>query len=76
MPLDLSARALAMLAELAEDPGQSAKLRKIERALAKLEQNPRHPGLSAHRYQSKRGPKGEAVWEAYLKNRTPRAWRI
>jgi hypothetical protein len=64
------------LASLRADASQSTRLAKTQKALAFLEANPRHPGLQSHRYQSKSGPNGEALWEAYVENQTPGAWRI
>jgi hypothetical protein len=52
------------------------KLKKIRKTLGLLETNPRHPGLSTHEFTSLSGPAGEKVFEAYVENRTPRAWRI
>lgn len=52
------------------------KLKKVRKALGLLETNPRHPGLETHQFESLRGPGGEKVFEAYVENRTPRAWRI
>lgn len=37
---------------------------------------PAHPGLSSHKYHSRTGPSGEDLWESYVENRTPGAWRI
>ena len=52
------------------------KLRKVRSALGLLESNPRHPGLSTHEFTSLSGPSGEKVFEAYVENRNPGAWRI
>jgi len=74
--LDLSLEAEAVIRALESDPGNAAKLRKVRKALALLQSNPRHPGLNVHRYVSKAGPGGEPLWEAYVENRTPGAWRM
>jgi hypothetical protein len=50
--------------------------RRVEQCLAKLEQNPRHPGLNSHRYEQFDRVYGEPVWESYVENRTPSAWRV
>lgn len=52
------------------------KLKKVRKALALLESNPRHPGLSTHEFVSLSGPKGEKVFEAYVENRTAGAWWV
>lgn len=54
----------------------SPKLKKVRKTLGLLEANPRHPGLSTHEFTSLRGPGGEKVFEAYVENRTPGAWRV
>lgn len=58
-------------------PQYAVKLRKVRKALRQLcELGPRHPGLSSHPYQSIPGPDGGTLWESYVENRTPSAWRI
>jgi hypothetical protein len=52
------------------------KARKVHRALAQIEHDPRYPGLQSHQYKSKTGPNGEPLWESYVENQTPGAWRI
>lgn len=52
------------------------KLKKVKKALGLLETNPRHPSLETHEFTSLKGPGGEKVFEAYVDNRTPAAWRI
>ena len=64
------------LDDLESNRAYATKLRKVRKALAFIEANPRHPGLSSHAYESIEGPNGETVWESYVENRTPGAWRI
>lgn len=68
--------ASTVLAKL--DSGQyRTKHKKVLRTLKQLQvYGPRHPGLQSHRYQSVPGPRGEPLWESYVENRTPGAWRI
>ncbi len=54
----------------------SKRLKAVNKALGLLEQNPRHPSLNTHKYNSLVGPKGEEVFEAYAENNTPAAYRI
>jgi hypothetical protein len=55
----------------------SAKLKKVRKALRLLEQaGPRHSGLHSHDYKSVPGPGGATLWESYVENRTPSAWRV
>jgi hypothetical protein len=57
----------------ASDP---VKLKKVRRALARLEQDPRHPGLHSHQYESFPVDKDVKVWDSYVENHVPSAWRI
>ncbi len=52
------------------------KLKRVRKCLALLEANPRHPGLNSHKYHELTGPRGEDVWESYVENKTPAAWRV
>lgn len=56
--------------------GQNAKRNKIRLALDKLKENPRHPGLHTHKYNSFKGRAGEEIFQSYVENRTPGAYRI
>lgn len=69
--------AQAVLADLAAKQQYATKLKKVRKALYLLQQmRPTYPGLHSHRYESLKGPNGEEVWESYVENRTPSAWRI
>lgn len=57
-------------------PGTQDRLKKVRRALGRLEADPRYPSLQSHKYTSVSGPNGEEVWESYVENKTPSAWRI
>ena len=59
-----------------EASGPEVKLRKVRRAMAKLETDPRHPGLRSHKYVSVPGPNDAPLWESYVENQAPSAWRI
>ncbi|WP_282206831.1 hypothetical protein [Kitasatospora fiedleri] len=52
------------------------KLGKVRRALARLQTNPRHPGLRSHQYQAFPGYTDDKVWDSYVENNNPSAWRI
>ncbi len=52
------------------------KYKKALKTLALLEINPKHPGLNTHKYSSIRGHNDEEVFEAYVENNTPAAYRI
>jgi len=52
------------------------RLRRVRKALAQLESDPRHPGLNSHQFHTLHGPFGETILESYVENQTPAAWRI
>jgi hypothetical protein len=52
------------------------KHRKVLKTLGLIESNPRHPGLRTHKFKSLSGPDGEDVFEAYVEQDTPGAWRV
>lgn len=56
--------------------GNVSKLKKIKSTLEKLQENPRHPGLHTHKYNSFKRQNGEDVFQSYVENRTPGAFRI
>lgn len=64
----------AAIAELeCRDP---KKHKKVIRCLAKLEADPTHLSLASHPYDEIKGPAGERIWESYVENHTPSAWRV
>ncbi len=46
------------------------------KTLKYLANNPRHPGLQTHVFESLSGPNGEKVFEAYAEQNTTAAYRI
>ena len=52
--------------------------KQVHKTLELLAQNPRHPGLNTHEYDSLPNPlhPNEKVFEAYIQNRTPSAYRV
>lgn len=80
MPLQLllTNKADQQLHDLEFDPDLKdlAKFKKVRKCLAYLQANPRHPSLETHEYRSIQGENGERVWEAYVENKTPGAWRV
>lgn len=72
--LEFSKDAIGTLAEIEQlDP---KKHRKILKTLGLLETNLRHPSLNTHKFESLTGPENEDVFEAYVENKTPAAFRI
>lgn len=63
---------------LAKSTRDEGLFKQVHKCLALLVQNPRHPGLQTHEYHSLDNPfeKGQKVFEAYVQNRTPGAYRV
>ena len=74
--IDMSDRAKADFAKIDKNPALAKRFKAVRKALGLLENNPRHPGLNTHKYDTLRGEKGEDVFEAYAENNTPGVYRI
>lgn len=57
-------------------PGTAVRFKKVRKTLGLLELDPRYPGLNSHKYSSISGAAGEEIWESYVENKTPSAWRV
>ena len=61
---------------LEEDLSKKKILKAVCKTLALMESNLRHPSLNTHEFTSLSGPDGEKVFEAYVQQKTPGAYRI
>ena len=52
------------------------KYRKVLKTLGLIESDPRYPGLRSHRYEDLEGAFGHKIWESYVENHTPGAYRV
>lgn len=74
--------AKASLAARKKDRKKATKaeglFKQVQGCLKKLLNNPRHPGLNTHKYDSLEHPYDErqSVFEAYVQNNTPGAYRL
>ncbi len=63
--------------KLEEMRGQNPKkLKKVLKCLGLLELDPKYPGLNSHRYEDFDDVHGEKIWESYVENKTPGAYRV
>lgn len=67
-------RAKADRKELSSD--ESKLYKQLGKAMARLAENPRHPGLNSHEIAALTRRYGQKVWQSYLENQTSAAWRI
>jgi len=64
------------LASLERDRASAGVLRQVRKTLGLLETNLRHPSLQTHKFRSLAGPNGEELFEAYIQQHTPAAFRV
>lgn len=64
------------LEALGKDAQRKGLLKQVEKTLGLLEVDLRHPSLRTHKFRSLAGPNGEEVFEAYVQNETPGAYRV
>src|ERR1700677_4673567 len=78
MPYSLrfAKQASEMLDILNADAGQQHRLKKVRKALGQLERDPKYLGLHSHHYESFPADRDVKVWDSYVENNTPSAWRI
>lgn len=71
----LRARSRSNQAKATKDEGL---FKQVHRCVTHLQANPRHPGLNTHEFRSLENPyeANGKVFEAYVQNRTPGAYRL
>lgn len=74
--LKFTQEAAQALNKLKHDPSLVKRYRAVCKALAYLENNPKHPGLNTHKYESLSREYAVDIFEAYAENKTPQAYRI
>lgn len=62
--------------ELSKNRNLAKRFKAVVKSLNFLAQNPFHPSLNTHKFDSIVGPNGVEVFEAYAENKTPAAYRI
>lgn len=72
--LDLTSEARETIKQL--DAQHDKKVDKVRKTLALMETNIKHQGLHTHPYDGREGNNGEKVFEAYVENHTPGAYRV
>lgn len=71
-----TSEALRVLEDLGK-PKHADKLARIQEALSLLRDfGPSYPSLRTHQMQSIKGVNGKPVFQSYVENNTPSAWRI
>lgn len=57
---------------------QEGLFKQVQKTIALLQSNPKHPSLKTHKYESIINPynRNEPIFEAYVQNNTPGAYRV
>ncbi len=61
---------------LKNDKGLEKRHKAVQKTLQFLKHNPRYPSLQTHKFTSMIGPLGEPIFESYVEQNTPAAYRI
>jgi len=56
--------------------GDAKKLKRVKRCLGLISANPKHPGLRSHKYLAMKTEDRRDMWQSYVENNTPAAWRV
>jgi plasmid stabilization system protein ParE len=62
--------------EIENDTSKKNILKALRKTLGFLETNLKHPSLNTHEFTSLSWPNGEKVFETYVQQKTPAAYRI
>ncbi len=76
MPYRLIIQPSAERAWKALEKSDKTRHAKVGNCLYKLSQNPKHPGLKSKRFKSLDGKHKMPIWESYVENNVPAAYRI
>lgn len=78
MPFELkyTERAKQQFDELSKNKNLKKRFKAVRKSLGLLSNDPKHPSLNTHKYDSLKGPNGAEVFEAYAENKTAGAYRI
>ena len=71
-----TAAAAEHLEQLERDSGLAKRLKAVRKTLARLETEPRHPGLQSHEFKSLSRVKEGKVFSSYAEQDTPAAYRV
>ncbi len=64
------------LQKIRDDGSKPHLIWQVKAAIIKLAHNPKYPGLNSHIFDSFSRHYGREVWESYVQNRTPGAYRL
>lgn len=76
LELKFTEESLRQFEQLGKSKSLAKQYKAVRNALRLLQNDPTHPGLHPHKYDSLSGPSNCDVFEAYAQNNTPGAYRI
>jgi hypothetical protein len=78
LPFELkySPVALQQFEDLKNSKALEKRFKAVRKSLRFLANNPAHPSLNTHKFESLEGPDGAEIFEAYVENNTPLAYGI
>lgn len=74
--LQITDAARAQIKSVSQNPAQAGLEFQLKAAITKLAHDPKFKGLNSHKYDSLNERYGKEVWESYVQNNTPGAWRL
>ena len=74
--LEWTNEAEAVFNRLRANPSEQTRYNAVKKTLKLLSENPRHNSLQTHPFLSLASPNGEKVFEAYVQQKTPAAYRV
>jgi hypothetical protein len=58
-------------------PGLAEKFKKAKKAIRMMREiGPSYPSFCTHQMENLKGPGGLTIWNSYVENKTPQAWRM
>ena len=67
----------AWLRAAQRSPDLQEKFKKVKKAIRMMRDvGPTYPSFCTHQMQYLKGPNGVTIWNSYIENRTPQAWRM
>ena len=64
------------LKSISQNPAMAGLEFQLKAAITKIAHDSRYKGLNSHKYESLNDRYGQEIWESYVQNNTPGAWRL
>jgi hypothetical protein len=74
--LQITAPLREQLKAISQNPALAGLEYQLKATITKLAHDPKYKGLQSHKYESLHDRYGKEIWESYVQNNTPGAWRL